>query len=104
MRDEVEWDGPRRFGTARMPIHIETANRGRGVTMTGSGVVTGADLIDANSQIYAEERVDLQREQLFDMTGIERFDVSTEDLQIVAAQDRRAGIRQSGSHWPARRT
>jgi len=76
------------MGTTQMPVQIEYIDGGAGVLWTGTGVVTGRELHDANAEIYSDDHVFDQRYQLVNLVNVERFDVTPEDIREIAAQDR----------------
>lgn len=55
-----------------------------------SGVVTGAEIARAKAQFFARARDEGARYVLCDFTAVERFDVSTPDVQRIVQQDRAA--------------
>ena len=73
-----------------MPIHIKYINDGVGVEFIGSGVVQGADIIAANKEIYSHENFFKQRYQIIDRTKCTKYQVSTEEIRIIAEQDKAA--------------
>ena len=62
----------------------------RGVTWIFWGVVSGEELLEANQEIYGDARFDGMRFQIVDMTAVERFDVSLDDMTVLAATDKAA--------------
>ena len=73
-----------------MPIQIKYIDGGFGVEFIGSGVVTGADIIEANKEIYSNENFSKQRYQIVDRTNCIEFLVTTEEIQKIAEQDKAA--------------
>ena len=73
-----------------MPIQIKYIQGGVGVEFIGSGVLTGADIIEANKEIYSSENLLRQRYQIVDRTKCTEFRVSNEEIQIIAEQDKAA--------------
>ena len=68
-----------------MPIKCEF--RPNGVIIWHSGIITGKDLLDANHEIYSYQyNQDLQF-QLADLTKVEKFDVSKDDMAALAIMD-----------------
>lgn len=61
-----------------------------GVTWTFWGVVTGEELLQSNEQIYGDGRFDQMKYQIVDLTGVDRFDVSPEDMFVIASTDKAA--------------
>ena len=54
------------------------------------GVVTGDELLESNQEIYGDARFDEMKYQVVDLTEVERFDVSEDDMMVVAANDKAA--------------
>jgi hypothetical protein len=74
----------------KMPIQIIYIDDGIGVEFICSGVVTGADIIAANKEIYRNENFSKQRYQILDRTNCTKFDVSHQEIIIIAEQDKTA--------------
>ena len=72
----------------KMPIQIKYIDDGIGVEFIGSGVVTGADIIAANKEIYRNENFSKQRYQIIDRTKCTKYDVSHKEIIIIAEQDK----------------
>ena len=66
-----------------------------GVIWTFSGVLTGEDAIQANLDIYGDPRFDDLRYQIVDISGVERFELSSEALETAAAMDEAAALNNS---------
>jgi head-tail adaptor len=64
----------------------------RGVTWTFRGVVSGRELVEANQEVYADERFQRIRYQVVDLTNVERFDVTAADMRMVALNDHAASL------------
>lgn len=62
----------------------------RGVMWTFWGVVTGEELFRSNGEVYGDPRFDDITYELVDLTGVDRFDVTEEDMLVMAASDRAA--------------
>jgi hypothetical protein len=73
-----------------MPIQIKYIEGGLGVEFIGSDVVTGTDIIEANKEIYSNENFSRQRYQIVDRTNCAEFQVSNEEIRIIAEQDKAA--------------
>jgi len=71
-----------------MPIQIKYIDGGIGVEFIGSGVVTGADIIAANKEIYRNENFSKQRYQIIDRTKCTKYEVSHKEIIIIAEQDK----------------
>jgi hypothetical protein len=62
----------------------------RGVTWSFRGVVSGEELVEANQEVYLDERFPLIRYQIVDLSQVERFDVSPADMRLLAENDHAA--------------
>ena len=71
-----------------MPIQIKYIDDGIGVEFIGSGVVTGADIIAANKEIYRNENFYRQKYQIVDRTKCTKYQVSHEEIIKIAEQDK----------------
>ena len=71
-----------------MPIQIKYIDGGIGVEFIGSGLVTGADIIAANKEIYRNENFYRQRYQIVDRTKCTNYKVSHEEIIKIAEQDK----------------
>lgn len=67
----------------------------RVVIWTFWGVVTGEELLRSNQEIYGDERFDALAFQIVDLTDVESFEVSRDDMMVLAATDR-AASRSNG--------
>ena len=70
-----------------MTIQIKYTHDWVGVEFICSGVVTGADIIGANKEIYSNENFLRQRYQIVDRTNCTEYRVSNEEMRIIAEQD-----------------
>jgi hypothetical protein len=61
-----------------------------GVLWTFYGEVTGDEILRANREIYGDPRFHRLTYQLVDLTGVERFDVTEDDMAMIAVHDRAA--------------
>jgi hypothetical protein len=61
-----------------------------GVLWTFYGEVTGDEILRANREIYGDPRFHRLTWQLVDLTGVERFDVTEDDMATIAVHDRAA--------------
>jgi len=75
-----------------MPVRIRFTDNGLGVIMTGSGIVTGEEILNANKDAYARATEPLIY-QLFEGDKITGLSVSTNDLRAAADQDIAASKR-----------
>lgn len=71
-----------------MPIQIKYIDEGIGVEFISSGVVTGADIIAANKEIYRNENFYRQRYQIVDRTNCTKYEVSHKEIITIAEQDK----------------
>ncbi|HVT03068.1 MAG TPA: hypothetical protein VHL58_06780 [Thermoanaerobaculia bacterium] len=62
------------------------------MTWTFSGVVTGEELLGSNQEIYGDERFDEMTYQIVDLTRVERFDVTQDDMEVMASNDKAAAL------------
>jgi hypothetical protein len=61
-----------------------------GVLWTFRGQVTGDEILRANQEIYRDPRFHRLTYQIVDLTAVERFDVTEDDMAMIAVQDRAA--------------
>ena len=73
-----------------MPGEISYENQGAGVVITWTGPISGDEVKEINRQIYAKERLDKLRYQIWDFTKADRLDISNQDVREFAMQDRSA--------------
>jgi len=78
---------PRRDGAEQVSITIVQSNDSRGMLVQCTGTIVGAEIIEANEQLYSEQNQDSLAYQLWDFTASENVDLSLEDAQILARQD-----------------
>jgi hypothetical protein len=71
-----------------MPIQIKYIDGGIGVEFIGSDVVTGADIVAANKEIYRNENFYRQKYQIVDRTKCTKYQVSHEEIIKIAEQDK----------------
>lgn len=73
-----------------MPITVELREDG-GILVTGSGRVTGAELIEVEKQMYKTEAATKNiAYRLCDFTKLENLDISADEMRIVARLDSEA--------------
>ncbi|MFC1542492.1 hypothetical protein ACFL4M_01210 [Pseudomonadota bacterium] len=79
-------------------MSIELEFKSNGVIIWHSGVVTGEDLILANKDVYSYKYDEGLLFQLADLSDVEDFDVSSNDMATLAAMDKQfiKGIKQFG--------
>ena len=61
-----------------------------GVLWTFRGQVTGDEILRANQEIYRDPRFQHLTYQIVDLTAVERFDVTEDDMAMIALNDRLA--------------
>ncbi len=76
-----------------MPIQLIYDTDGIDVIIRGSGIVNADELQHSNEQIYSGDRVHKLRSQMFDFTGVSKFDLSTADMDMLAEQDKAAASK-----------
>ena len=64
-----------------------------GVVFRFSGVVSDEELVAANEEVYASPLFPIMRYQIFDVSMIEKFQVSSEAVRAAADSDRSAAKR-----------
>ena len=62
-----------------------------GLLWTYRGVVTGAELLRSNQEIYGDPRFDEIAWQIVDLSGVERLEANADDMAVIAANDLAAG-------------
>ncbi len=67
-----------------------------GVLWTFRGQVTGDEILRANQEIYRDPRFQRLTYQIDDLTGVERFDVTEDDMAMIAVNDRIASRSKPG--------
>jgi hypothetical protein len=73
-----------------MPVEVTRLEDG-GLLIRGRGVVTGAELIEANTEIYSSpETTASVRYQLVDLSDVERGVADPAEIQQLAEQDQSA--------------
>jgi len=70
-----------------MPIQVKYMDDGIGVEIIASEVVTGKDIINANTLINSHENFLKQRYKLINRTLITDYRVSTDEIHIIAEQE-----------------
>jgi hypothetical protein len=74
-----------------MPIEFSLLDRGAGMRYMFTGLVTGKELIDVNTSMYAsEKRLKKLRYAIVDQTHMDSLDLSFTDLKKIEAMDRLA--------------
>ena len=61
-----------------------------GVLWTFRGKVIGDEILNANREVYRDPRFQRITYQIVDLTGVQQFDVTEDDMALVAASDRAA--------------
>jgi len=73
-----------------MPIEIQYLPDG-GVFLKGTGIVKASDIIEMNEKLYAtEDKIVNISYQLCDLTNIEDYSITTEEIKTLAEQDIKA--------------
>jgi hypothetical protein len=67
-----------------------------GVLWTFRGRVTGDEILKANQEIYRDPRFRHLTYQIVDLTAVERFDVTEDDMAMIAVQDRSVARSKPG--------
>ena len=67
-----------------------------GVLWTFRGKVTGEEMLKANQEIYDDPRFQHLTYQIVDLTGVEFFDVTEDDMALIAVNDRVAARSKPG--------
>lgn len=67
-----------------------------GVLWTFRGLVTGDEILRANQEIYRDPRFQRLTYQIVDLTAVERFDVTEDDMAMIAVNDRIASRSKPG--------
>lgn len=62
--------------------------KARGVEWVYTGVLTGSELIESNEKIYGDPRFDDLRYQLVDLSQVERYEITEQDMKRMAFYDR----------------
>jgi len=76
-----------------MPIEIRYQDNGTGVIHIGTGRIAGKDILDAKSATFAsEKRTARYRYGLIDYSQVEDLDISRNELESVAARDKKAAM------------
>ncbi len=65
-------------------------NDGQGLLFTGRGVLSGEQMIENTPTTYSPEVLQRLRYQIVDLRGVERMDISCEQMQHLAQMDRSA--------------
>ena len=65
-----------------------------GVLWTFRGTVTGDEILRANQEIYRDPRFHRLTYQIVDLTAVDRFDVTEDDMAMIAMNDRVAARSQ----------
>ena len=73
-----------------MPIQINNLDKGTGIEIIASGIVTGEQIINANKEIYNEENLYKQRYQIIDRSHCSKYEVFAEEIEAIAEIDNQA--------------
>jgi hypothetical protein len=81
-----------------MPYEIRYLDNGTGVLHVGTGTMTGKELFDARSAIFADEgRTRRYRYGPIDYSRVENIEVTARELELIAAKDRKAATDVLGA-------
>ena len=73
-----------------MPMEVQYLTDG-GIFLKGTGIVTGSDIMNINYELYAtEDKIVNISYQLCDLTNIEDYSITTEEIKTIAKQDIKA--------------
>ena len=75
-----------------MPVKIKYIDDGLGVELIASGIVTGKDIIEANKEIYTQEKLHRFRYKIIDRTSCTDYQVTPSEIQVIANHDKEASI------------
>lgn len=84
-----DWDAKIDVGHV-MPIRLIYEPDGVGVVVKGSGIVDATEIQRCNDQMYAADRIHKLRSQLYDFREVTKFDLSSDDMRMLADQDKAA--------------
>ncbi len=73
-----------------MTIKVNYIDKGRGVEILASGLVTGKELISAQAEIYAADKLSNQCYHIIDKSQCTEYNVTAADIETVAQLDRKA--------------
>lgn len=71
-----------------MPIQLKWPDQG--VEFIGTGIINGADCIEANRRVIADPRLTELVYQIVDLSDVEKFDVSVAETRTLALMDQQA--------------
>ena len=74
-----------------MPIQIKYLDNGIGVMFIGEGMVTGADVISANKEVFSsEERMKNYKYGFIDYSFVSDLNATTSEIESMAYQQKKA--------------
>ena len=76
-----------------MPIRLIYEEDGVVVVVKGVGVVDATQIQRCNNEMYAKDRIHTLRSQLYDFCDVTNFDLSGDDMRILAGQDKAAATQ-----------
>lgn len=73
-----------------MPIKLKNLDAGLGVVFIGEGIVNGDEIIHSNRKILSlKEKIKTSKYCIIDYSDATKFNVSTAEIKIIAAQDKK---------------
>jgi hypothetical protein len=73
-----------------MAIQINYLDNGIGIEIIATGIVTGEEIIEAHKEIYKPENLKKQKYQIIDRTKCLKYQVTSEEIEIIAQIDNKA--------------
>ncbi|UCD66400.1 MAG: hypothetical protein JSW69_01890 [Deltaproteobacteria bacterium] len=73
-----------------MAIQINYLDNGIGIEIIATGIVTGEEIIEAHKEIYKQENLKKQKYQIIDRTKCLKYQVTSEEIEIIAQIDNKA--------------
>ena len=75
-----------------MPFTMEFIDHGRGIQFTGSGNLTGEEMIDSKHRLLADEsKVRPLRFAIVSLLDVQHFDITPTEVHKLAALDKQVG-------------
>ena len=80
-----------------MPLEISFLDNGAGVLIVGTGMMSGQELLEAKTALFADQdRTRRYRYGLIDYAGVTDLEMTSRELELVAAKDRQAAVIAPG--------